>query len=65
LFNQGAGGILGLLQTLAQIQDGPASFVITAEQGRMSWAGEDGQDKAQCHGGTWQARSNVLHDRSQ
>jgi hypothetical protein len=54
-----------LLQTLAQIKDGTARFIVTAKQGRLRGAGQDGQDKAQRPGGTVQARSNVLHDRPQ
>jgi hypothetical protein len=65
LLDQGAGGVLRLLQTLAQIKDGTARFIVSAKQGRLRGAGQDGQDKAQRHGGTVQARSNVLHIRPQ
>jgi hypothetical protein len=56
---------LGLLQTLAQIKDGTARFIVSAKQGRLCGAGQDGQDKTQRQSGTVQARSNVLHDRPQ
>jgi hypothetical protein len=65
LLDQGACGVLGLLQTLAQIQDGPTRFVIPAEQGRLRRRGQDGQDKTQDQGGRAPARSNMFHKRPQ
>jgi hypothetical protein len=40
LLDQGTRGVLGLLQTLAQIKDGTARFIVSAKQSRLRWAGQ-------------------------
>jgi hypothetical protein len=40
LLDQGTGDVLGLFQTLAQIEDGPPRFIIPAKQGGLDRTGQ-------------------------